>query len=179
MPRLAEGLLGGWRISSVITLQSGQWYTPSFDGFDPSNTNNPGGRPDRVVGASLNPTGGQTITDWFNAAAFAIPGCPVTTSVCAKPVSPGRFGNAGNNILEGPPTKNIDLALMKVVHLTERLKLEFQSIFSNAFNHPNFSIPAADISALATVGQITSTSSLYIPGSGTSRSIHLSLRLRF
>src|SRR5262249_26273951 len=43
MPAVAEGILGGWRLSGVVTLQTGQWFTPIFDGFDPSNTNTIGG----------------------------------------------------------------------------------------------------------------------------------------
>jgi hypothetical protein len=50
MPRIADEIVGGWRTSYVATLQSGLFFTPSFDGFDPSNTNTFGGRPDVVSG---------------------------------------------------------------------------------------------------------------------------------
>ena len=96
----------------MVTLQTGQWFTPIFDGFDPSNTNTIGGRPDRIAGASLYPAN-QSINNWFNVAAFRIPGCPDNNPVCDSPANIGRFGNSGINILRTPAMKNLDLALMK------------------------------------------------------------------
>jgi hypothetical protein len=45
MPRAADAILGGWRLSAIVTLQTGQFFTPKFSGADPSNTNNPGAGP--------------------------------------------------------------------------------------------------------------------------------------
>lgn len=179
MPKVADAVLGGWRISSVVTLQTGQFFTPTFDGFDPSNTNNFGGRPDVIPGVSLTPQGGRTINNWFNVGAFAIPGCPTSNPVCSNPANVGRFGNAGNDILVGPPMKNVDLALMKAFHIRERATLQFQAIFANAFNHPSFGNPGGDISSPSTAAQITSTHSNYLKGSGSARSINFALRLQF
>ncbi len=179
LPRLADAALGGWRVSSVVTLQTGQFYTPSFDGFDPSNTNSLGGRPDRISGVSLIPPGGPTATQWFNVAAFKIPGCPDSNPICTNPASIGRFGNAGVDILQGPPQKNVDLALMKDFTIHERFKVQFQAIFANAFNHPSFARPGADISSPATVAQITATDANYLKGSQASRNINFALRIRF
>ena len=91
---MAEGILGGWRLSTVVTLQTGQWFTPTFDGFDPSNTNTIGGRPDVIAGAPLYPAN-QSINNWFNVAAFKVPGCPDNNPVCDNPANIGRFGNCG------------------------------------------------------------------------------------
>jgi hypothetical protein len=179
MPAVGNAVLGGWRISSVITLQTGQFFTPSFDGFDPSNTNTQGGRPDRIVGVSLTPPGGQSITNWFNVAAFRIPGCPDSNPICSNPANIGRFGNAGVDILQGPPMKNVDLALMKDFKLYERLAVQFQCVFANAFNHPSFANPNGDISSPNTAAQITGTHANYLKGSGASRAINFAMRLRF
>ena len=178
LPAVAEGLFGGWRLSGVATLQTGQWVTPSFAGFDPSNTNSLGGRPDVIPGVPLYPAH-QSINNWFNPAAFAIPGCPTSNPVCSNPENVGRFGNAGNDIIETPPMKNLDLALMKEFHFTERRFLRFQMTASNAFNHPNFGYPAANISSPGTVGFITSTHVNYLKGSGDARALNFSLRLQF
>ncbi len=178
MPMVAEALLGGWRLSGVVTLQTGQWFTPLFDGFDPSNTNTIGGRPDVVAGVPLYPAN-QSINNWFNAAAFKIPGCPDNNPVCDDPANVGRFGNAGVNIIQTPAMKNLDMALMKEFHPTERAMLRFQATFSNLFNHPNFGYPDPDISSPDTVGVITSTNANYLAGSSTSRVINFSLRLQF
>jgi hypothetical protein len=173
-----NAMFGGWRTAYVVTLQTGQWFTPSFDGFDPSNTNTIGGRPDRVLGTSLYPAN-QTINDWFNANAFAIPGCPATTPVCSDPADVGRFGNAAPNQLQGPGTKNVDFTLMKDFLIAEKRRLQFQAVFANLFNHPAFANPAADISATSTVGVITSTQGNYLQGSSPERAINFAMRFQF
>jgi hypothetical protein len=178
LPRIAEGVLGGWRISGVATLQTGQWVTPSFSGFDTSNTNTLGGRPDVVPGVPLYPAH-QTINNWFNPAAFAIPGCPANNPICSNPANVGRFGNAGNDIISTPGMRNLDLGLMKEFHFSERKFLRFQATASDALNHPNFGYPAANISSPGTVGFITSTHTNYLKGSNDGRVLNLSLRLQF
>ncbi len=179
LPRVADGILGGWRISAVATLQDGQWLTPSFDAFDPSNTNNFGGRPDVVTGVSQIPPGGRTINEWFNPAAFKIPGCPDADPVCSNPANIGRFGNVGNDTIPGPPEKNLDFGALKNFRIHERITLQFQAIFSNVFNHPQFGYPGADISATSSVGQITYTLGNYLHGSGDQRAVNFALRLQF
>ena len=180
-----NAVFGGWRTSYVATLQTGQWFTPNYDGFDSSNTNylqpvdgNLGGRPDRVPGTSLYPSN-RTINNWFNPNAFAIPGCPFTTPVCTNPADVGRFGNAAPNQLAAPPTKNLDFTLMKDFLIMEKRRLQFQAVFANVFNHPAFGYPAADISATSTVGVITSTVGNYLQGSSPERVINFVLRFQF
>jgi hypothetical protein len=162
----------------VVTLQTGQWLTPSFSGFDPSNTNSLGGRPDVVPGVPLYPAD-RNINHWFNPAAFAVPGCPANNPVCSNPASVGRFGNAGNDIIETPGMKNLDLALMKEFHFSERKFLRFQVTASDALNHPNFGYPAVNISSPGTVAVITSTHVNYLKGSSDSRIVNFALRLQF
>ena len=178
MNRYADAALGGWRISATVTLQTGQHFTPSFAGFDPSNTNHPGGRPDVVPGAALYPAS-QNIANWLNLGAFTIPGCPAATPVCTAPVNVGRFGNAANNLLVGPPMRNVDLALIKDFHLTERFSLQVEGQATNAFNHTNFGNPTGNISSPATGATITSTLTNYLQGSGAARAIYVMMRLKF
>jgi hypothetical protein len=159
-------------------LQSGQFFTPSFSGFDTSNTNNPGGRPDVVSGVSVIPSGGQTINDWINLGAFSIPGCPTATPVCAKPADVGRFGNAGVNILEGPPVRNLDLALMKNFHTTERFVWQFEVQAVDVFNHPNFGSPTGNISSPATGAVITATATAQ-QGSSAARTVYAMVKVNF
>lgn len=169
----------------MATLQTGQWFTPNYDGFDSSNTNyiqpvdgDLGGRPDRVPGTSLYPSN-QSINNWFNANAFAIPGCPFTTPVCTNPADVGRFGNAAPNQLAAPGTRNLDFTLMKDFLIMEKRRLQFQAVFANVFNHPAFGYPAADISATSTVGVITSTVGNYLQGSSPERVITFVLWFQF
>jgi hypothetical protein len=125
-------------------FQTGQRFTPTFTGRDPSNTNTVGGRPDRIANGNL-PKGERTIDHWFDASAFLVP-----------PVNAGRFGNSGIGVLEGPGTRNFDLSLVKNFRITERARVELTLSTTNTFNHPNFRNPAANISALTSVGRISS-----------------------
>jgi hypothetical protein len=166
-------------LSGIQTSQTGLWFTPSFSGFDPSNTNTIGGRPDQLANVPLYPAN-QSISQWFNPAAFVIPGCPATTPACTNPAPVGRFGNAANYQLQGPSINTLDLSLLKDFRILEGKTLRFQAIFSNSLNHPNFGLPAANISSPATVGRITSTiGGNYVRGSSDSRQINLSLRFSF
>jgi len=176
---VANAVIGDWRLSTVITLQSGQFFTPSFAGFDVSNTNTIGGRPDVVPGVSVIPSGGQNIVHWINLGAFAIPGCPTSTPVWSNPANVGRFGNAGLNTLEGPPMRNVDFAVMKNFHTTERFVWQIEVQAQDALNHPNFGNPSANISAPATGAAITSTLTNDLQGSGASRSIYVMLKVNF
>jgi hypothetical protein len=58
----------------------------------------------------------------------------------------GRFGNAAVGSLVGPGTINLSLGLGKDFQLTERLKLKFESSFTNVPNHPNFDDPRNNLS---------------------------------
>lgn len=179
MPRALDETIGGWRLSAIETYQTGLWFTPSFTGFDVSNTNVIGGRPDELAGVPLYPAN-RSIGEWFNPAAFAIPGCPATQPVCAHPAPVGRFGDAAPFQLEGPSIEDLDLALMKDFHFTETKFLRFEALASNAMNHPNFGLPATSINSTATVGRITSTiGSNYLRGSADERQINLMLRFEF
>ena len=182
MPGFADDILGGWRLSAVATLQSGQWVTATFDNFDPSNTSNFGGRPDAVAGVSPIPSGGRSIDQWYNLAAFQVPGCPNTDPLCnnSTPANIGRFGNAGNNTIPTPPMKNLDLGLMKQFNFEKNRSLTFQAVFSDALNHPNFGPPDTDISdGPGSAGVISGTNSNYLGGSNSNRVINFALRLQF
>ena len=175
---IVETALGGWQMAWNAMTQSGQFFTPSFSGFDPSNTNSIGGRPDVVSGVSTKAVGTQSISNWFNPAAFKIPGCPDNNPVCPKPDNIGRFGNAGIAILRGPRIANADFTVSKYFPIYERVRLQFRMNAVNVFNHPNFALPAPNISSTATVGRITSS----VPatfGTVAPREIDFQLRIEF
>jgi hypothetical protein len=86
--RTADLLVGGWRLSSILTVQTGPYETPYFPAGqgDPSGTDSglgssgagwtPGQRsqhPDQLAGVSVNPKGKNRL-NWTNALAFACPG---------------------------------------------------------------------------------------------------------
>jgi hypothetical protein len=79
---------------------------------------------------------------WFNTSAFAFP-------------TPGTFGNAGRNIIDGPGYQSVNASLVKNTHLTESVNLQFRAEVFNLFNHPNFNLPDNFLGS-PTFGQITS-----------------------
>ncbi|MCX6621796.1 MAG: TonB-dependent receptor, partial [Acidobacteria bacterium] len=175
--RVMDAVLGGWQTSWNVNLQSGQYFTPSFSSFDPSNTATFGGRPDRIGNGNL-PAGQRTISHWFDTAAFKVPGCPDATPVCSSPANIGRFGNAGLFILEGPGIANLDGSLMKWFSVTERMRLQLRFIAVNALNHPNFSNPRSNISSRGTVGTVSSMARV-LNGEPATREVNFGLRLEF
>jgi hypothetical protein len=138
---LTDRAVGGWSTSVVTFLSSGLWYSPSFDGADPSNTGTVGGLPDRVGDPNSVP-GGKNINNWFNPAAFAVP-------------QAGHFGNALPNSLEGQHLYQTHVSLTKSTAITERVHFIFITQISNIFNHPQFLTPSGDIS-VAGGNQMTS-----------------------
>ncbi len=140
-PKVVDLVAGGWQMGWITYFQSGQYFTPSYAGADPSNTNSFGGIPDRVSNGNLAP-GSRKADRWFDPAAFAVP-------------QQGRFGNAGIATLEGPGLNLHHFSMVKDFHITEKVNFVWQSMLTNVFNRPHFDFPAANISVPAAVGRVT------------------------
>jgi hypothetical protein len=128
----AKHLFAGWRLNGVVTLQSGQPYTVALPGeLDNSNTGQSiqgfgaGDRPNAVDDPNL---ASPDPARWINPAAFAMPAY-------------GTFGNAGRNIVQGPPLHEMNFSLLKDTQIAGDLKLQFRAEFFNFFNTPNFLNP--------------------------------------
>jgi len=163
--RLADAVLGGWRLSNIFLVQSGPYETPYFSDGDPSGTGSGLiGRPqhpDRVGNGSVsNPTAGR----WLDPTAFVCPATPGWTvgQSCTIGDNPGsdlppigRFGNAGLGVVNGPGTVNLSTALGKSFAITERLRVKIEGSFTNILNHVNLADPVLGIDNNS-YGQITS-----------------------
>jgi hypothetical protein len=183
-----NAVLGGWELTNVTLLERGPWLTPSIspggcqvallsngtcpflgdqpETNDQSNTNvvNRGAflRPDQI---STNLYQGQSRAHYFNLAAFS-----------PTPVGAGRFGNAGVGILQGPGTAAASLGLAKVLHVTEGVKVRFESTFTNVLNHTNFAPPSTYIDVPATFGVLSAPQTAENAGNRTGQ---LALRVEF
>ncbi len=150
-------VFANWGLALTFVGETGPYYTPQFTGFDSSNTNNFGGRPDVVAGVSKTPPGGHKVTEWFNPAAFKIPGCPDSQPLCSKPANIGRFGNARVGTLEGPDYVDLDTALSREFPLWEGVRMQLRISAQNVLNRENFAPPSnVDINS-PTAGNITSS----------------------
>ena len=141
-PGVVNQIVGGWQFYWIGYFETGQFFSPSFSGSDPSNTNTAGGLPNRICNGNL-PPGQRTVTHWFDASCFVTPPA-------------GQFGNSGANVLEGPGLQLNNLTLGKTFPIYERLRFTFMVAAQNALNHANFSNPSANISAPGSVGVISS-----------------------
>jgi hypothetical protein len=164
--------LGGWQIGGITALQTGYWFTPGtyIDPanapayFDPARPNLVGKPKDFSYGQSVQasygcPTGRQSIECFFNPAAFTY-------------ASPGTFGNAGRNVVEGPGFTGVDFTVHKDFVFTEgRKALEFRTEVFNILNTPNFQTPDMEYED-PSFGALLSTN--HAP-----REIQFSLRFKF
>ncbi len=136
--------LAGWRLSTLVTVQSGRPFTPRLS-TDNSNTGNAAGatfasdRPNVLVGA---PAAGQT-TYTYGDGTFVVP--PRYT-----------FGNAGRNMLRGPGYASVDALLARTLHLGGTRTLEARAEVFNLFNRVNGQLPDGFVDH-ATFGQVLAT----------------------
>lgn len=162
---LVNGMLGGWRLTGINTMTSGQPVNITYAA--PANfqvATTPSYRPNYVGGdiysADHNPN------SYFNRAAFVAPSV-------ANPNDPSRpFGNLGRNVARTEPIYNFDFGLHKDFPLPwETKRIEFRSEFFNLFNTTNLGAPSAVVTN-ANFGAITTLSS-------PARQIQFALKLVF
>ena len=164
--RVINALVGGWQLAGVGTVRSGLPLNVTISRAatalpDQINSNQ---RPNVVPGQSLYPAD-QTVQNWLNPAAFAIP-------------ANGTWGNAGRNLVRAPGHWQIDTALEKRIPVHERLAVTFRAEAFNVMNAAQYGNPTVNFSN-ATYGLIQSSFSTSPTGSGTPREIELSLRIDF
>jgi hypothetical protein len=177
MSGVAGAILGGWRVSGIINVRSGnpltvfvqnnrsrsQWQPslgPGIGRDRPSYA--PGFGPHNAVTGDPN--------QWFNPAAFVL-----------QPA--GTFGNTGRGDFIGPNLRTVDLSFVKDVAWTRlgpggRIELRVEAF--NIFNRANFGAPqliafagAADNEQpLASFGRVRNTVT-------SARQVQLGVRVRF
>jgi Carboxypeptidase regulatory-like domain/TonB dependent receptor len=168
VPLHGNFLMRDWEFSSIASARTGRAInvTVSRSGADLPDGNSVSQRPDVVAGVSLIPSGGQTVNNWINAAAFAVP---------AK----GTWGNAGRNLVRGPGLWQADVGLSRHFPVHEKLGVEFRAELFNIFNRAQYGDPQANLSSPATFGQITTAYNTGPTGTGTPRQLQLMIKLLF
>ena len=138
--KIADAVLGGWRLSGVHSFGSGLPFTPTVANAPLLNTNFNYVTAD-VIGNPSVPN--QSANQWFNPAAFT------------EPQQPFRSGTAGRDSLRGPALYLSNLSLAKNLIPSERWKVDLRADAFNVFNHVNLGLPNAVVD-VAGAGQITS-----------------------
>jgi hypothetical protein len=172
-PGAVSRWLGGWQLNGIVTLQTGSPYsvTAANDGllgFTHAVYANCIGDP--FAGATTDPNLYTTTGFLINPAAFAQP-------------APGAFGTCAPRKFHGPGIQMVDMSIFKDFRFTERWYLQFRTEFFNAFNHPNFANPSADISNPTGFGKVSNTLAPILGtdsgGPGDPREIQFALKLYF
>ncbi len=121
-----------WQFAGSGRMASGRPFTPSVS--NSQEQLGEGSRPDRIATGTLdNPSADR----WFDLSAFPV-----------VPVGTPRFGNSGRNILNGPATITLNVALMKKFRLGEFGTLQFRTEAFNVTNHANFMLPNRNVNAI-------------------------------
>ncbi len=152
MNRVADAVVGGWRLSVLPTFRGGFPLTLSSND-DHSGTNSFQNRPDCIAPPRV--LHKQTIGNglfgyrWFDPKSYAEP-------------QAGHFGSCSVSSVYGPGEQNIDAGLAKTFRITESQNVEFRAEFINALNHPILDAPHnGGINTLnpdsGTIGQINTS----------------------
>ena len=139
-------VLGGWNLSAIMFLQSGQPFSVytsapygaggdfNADGsrYDPPNTPS--------FGNSISSSRSDFITGLFKRADFPLP------------TTPGVKGDLGRNTYEGPGLAQVNLNVMKTFRVPwftkEGASLQIRGEIFNLFNRVNLTNPAGDLTSV-------------------------------
>jgi hypothetical protein len=151
--RPAELVVGGWQLSTITVLQSGQplRIKAAFDVLGSGVTNSA-----NVTCASVKTFG--SVNKWFDTSCFTTPG-------------PLQLGNSGFGKVRGPGYFNADLSLSKSESIREKMKLILQVDAFNLSNTPHYSNPDTNL-ADSNFGKIGGTN-------GIPRQIQLGVHVTF
>ena len=142
---LVNGVIGGWQVGGIWTVQGGLPQTITLGGVDRSGTGNGYDRPNAT---GISPyLSNPTTSLWFNPAAFV-----------EQPA--GNFGTVGRNTVVGPGIFALDFDAHKEFHMfySEHHVLQFRIEAFNVLNHPVWANPNGNILAPG-FGTITGTAS--------------------
>ena len=120
---VGAAILGGWRVSSFMTIMSGlplYFTAPSNSLNAPNNTQTPNLVAPVQILHGIGPG-----NPWFTTSSFA-------------PAAGATFGNVGRNYLSGPAFFDLDAALSKSIRMTERFNLDLRLEAFGATNTPQF-----------------------------------------
>jgi hypothetical protein len=139
---LGNRILGGWELAAISIFQSGlpfSVYTAAAyprgdynaDGFNWDFPNTP------AFGNHVSASRGALISGLFPASVFPAP-------------ASGQQGNLGRNTFEGPGLANVNLNVVKAVHIpwfvSEGATLQLRGEIFNVLNRVNLTNPVSDLS---------------------------------
>ncbi len=165
---LLQNLFGGWQVNGILSLQSGQPFTPHNTLSFPrgGDFNADGNNNDRPNTPSIGNSFSSSRSDWVdpNAGPFRIQGASESPTTSEKMAffgtpQPGTDGTLGRNTYDGPGFANVDFSLFKsfkIPAVNEEARLQLRFEFFNVLNRPNFYQPTPQINSVQ-FGRATQT----------------------
>ena len=191
--RLVDGVIGGWKLSGILTLTSGRPFTvtaPDSTFVKTTTGNTPdvtGALPKNTGGLQYDGAGACFLCGFKQIADPSLFGLPASIAslgtlfaqqgpggVLLKNPVAGTLGNLAQTFFTGPGFFDFDAALTKQFKLTERFNVELRTDWLNATNHPDFATGIIDANINSTTfGRFTAG------GNNSNRIIVLGARLNF
>jgi hypothetical protein len=179
---LVKAIFDGWQLSNIVSFIPGSPLAVSMTTSPTVNffAEGDGARP-LVVGNPMLPKNQQTVSQYFNIAAFAEP-IPLTAASCASGTCPAvswvNVGNAASTSIRGPGRNNWNTSIFKNFRIKERINAQLRGEAYNTFNHTQFNAIDTTIQYNA-AGVNTRSSSGNITSARDPRIMQLALRLNF
>lgn len=129
VPWLSQNwFLGGWRLSTLSSFQTGQPFTV----ISAIDVNEDGNLTDR-----LNSLNGLAILNDGRTRLSLSPGTPLSSLLARE----GQSGVIGRNTFRAQGIANVDFSVIKQFRFTEAFRVEFRAEAFNLFNRAHFGIP--------------------------------------
>jgi hypothetical protein len=161
MNPFVDGVVGGWSVNAIMTLQSGNPFTVT-------GTNHVAWpadqiRADRYCNGRTELANKNLRTNgmyWMNTGTISGLNTPCFVDPFTDPHNtsgtPWYFGTSGFDVLNGPGVNNWDAGVHKSFSIFDAMKLTIRGEFFNAWNHAQFASPNNNVTA-AKFGTVSST----------------------
>jgi hypothetical protein len=158
-------ILSNWQWSGDFTIASGLYFTPGILGGSVDIARGvTGSQRANVIPGQVISLPNPTALEWFNTAAYCVPG-----TTCVNPTG-STFGDAGRNTIEGPGSIIFDMSINRSIPIKESRNLDLRFTANNVFNHVNYASINTVVNS-QTFGEVTSV--------GNMRRVTVQARFRF
>ncbi len=175
--KLENGIVGGWMVNWIVTLQDGQPLslscpTGTVAGLGCTDVTVPGQSAD--LGIKKKVVNGKITPYWLgNPNAFQQP-CLLGGTTASNPtgcIPTTGFGYLGNRpaTTTGPSYHRFDFSAFKEIPISERFRMEFRGEFFNIINHPNFSAPGFGGNGVVSIANSTNFNNANFGAIGSTR----------
>jgi hypothetical protein len=152
---ISQYVLGGWRVSAVLSAVSGLPFTITDNSVTGGTTQTANQTAPYHVLHSVAGGNISSYPNWFDTSSFAAAPTCVAYNAATNP-NPCAFGNTGRNQFRGPGYFSDNLSMVKSFPVFRESSVEARFDAFNLTNTPAFGLPGTSRTS-STFGQITGT----------------------